>query len=491
MEMKKSFLLAGAASVALAMFAGCAVLEDAAKKGQNALAYSSAQNHAIRLKNFDQAYNEYKSECDAYRKNNPGQIAEDALLPYMPYLNRAAALASTFHHDYDEYKDGGPIFNRNIEQIIKERIKEYIKDKRWDYALEEARERIEKINNSIVGNNQVITLFKHRLSVINEAVANKNHMIDPQEDKWRSRKADIEKRLQRYESANKEFEKRKGEWQAEIDEINKGKKADDDAKAAAQANLEKNKNNPDFIYPNKKICNSSVTLYRDFKSGMNRQIVLNKPVKPELKLHNWYAFSAKFYGGLDSDKLEGIKGTVQYIFAGVPKKGSAEVLVGVYLVPEDRTLFESLVQKYKKEMPNAVVTKKTIERNKRNYQNLFVRTELEHSIQLKQKNKIVRICRYEFKTTWSKAFLKYSKERQDYNLRKHYKSEAPTIDYNNALNEYNYKYSFGEYYNCPNAEITVDIFDEMQLKTYDAIAKKYQNIQKNEAEKARQKQLNF
>ena len=67
--------------------------------------------------------------------------------------------------------------------------------------------------------------------------------------------------------------------QAELEK----KIAEKAAKEKAAAALADAMKNPDFKFPNKKICTSSVQLYKDFYSGMNKAFIEQKITAPDPK----------------------------------------------------------------------------------------------------------------------------------------------------------------------------------------------------------------
>jgi hypothetical protein len=182
--------------------------------------------------------------------------------------------------------------------------------------------------------------------------------------------------------------------------------------------------------------------------------------------------------------MKEIRARIYYLFLSKPIKDSPEVLYGVDIYTKDVTLLESFIQKYKKEMPNAVITSETVEKDKQTYGSLFTRTELEHIMTLKEGAKVVKIITREYKTVYTAFYNSKSPKDREYHLVRYY-NECNNTKCSDVSRE------MTSWYNSPRVSINITIYDEAQLKAYNKLYMNHLKTKNLEKEQNRQKQLNF
>ncbi len=487
--MNKRYLLvtaAAALSTALQM-TGCASLEEAAKKGQHFIAYKNEEmdirQNGRMYSDFQTTYRTYERKRDAWKENNPGKVVDKkTILAHTAYLNRAAALPV-------ESNDT----NRNIYRLRTSDLNDfnyYFQKNDLEGCRKKSSHTLRRFAYGLEQNKRILKDLQFRLSVVDDAFANKSHMLNPDTRSWQNNRNYINKRIQDIQSANAQLEKA-------IDEVKT--KINTRAKAAAdkKAALETNRKDPAFQYPKKNICKSSVPLWRDIKSGMN--LFMLKNVKKHRDGLVTYSDSMKVLGGVC--KIEENIGTIQFCYARENKTpANTGVIFGLTFSPKDPKMSNALFEKFKKEMPNATVKKQTIERSKRSCQNYFTRYEIDHVIILKEGAKVVKITRCEYKTTFTDAYRRLLPDRQKYLTDEFYDPSSKRREREkwNAARRQVHSFAFAsrgiskkDFYNCANVSCDVNIYDEQQYKAYNRF---YQKAQKNDSQqdlKKRQQQLDF
>ena len=477
--MKKSLIVAGAASLAIAMFAaGCAELENAAKTAMNAtkeaqsrLAYQHLRER-LRQDNYEEAYKKYQSERAKYQKDNPGQIvADDATLPYMAYLDSAASLAAKNLPE----RFVNPLDNNNNNRWMNE----HFTYKKWNDCIKAAEAVIKTAQKSIKLNNEELKKLQRRAAIIDEATANRKHMFQP----YGYRKSEIDKKIQECKEYIAYGEKYISDAQSKIAQarnaMNNAKKFEEET--------EKNLKNPAFLYPKKNICSSSVPLWRDFKSGMNclvlrKMKLVNDARTPAL------VDSISVIGGLyrHEEKI----GSVTFVYAReAMTPANTGVLIGLLFNSSNRNMEKALIEKYKKELPGAVITKKTIQKENRIYRNFFTRYVFEHIVKFQKGAKVVQIIRIEHKTVftdyYSSRSYSYQKQIVDQFYAEYTKNKRESASFLGLLTSQKY------FYNCKNAGIAVKIYDEQQMKAYHKFYLKYKKNVETEKSQKQQQNLNF
>ena len=166
--MKKIHLqiLSAAGLLSVLFISGCAALEqvgDAAKRGFSyKLAHDSLhQMGQPNLDIYNYALEKYEKEREEFKKDNPGKVIEDdALLPYMAYLEYAANNAC-LNIKEPETPDWQLGYLSNIEECDAEMKKIN------DYC-----------DSLISKNNDEIKLLQQRLVIVEDAIANQKHMYN-------------------------------------------------------------------------------------------------------------------------------------------------------------------------------------------------------------------------------------------------------------------------------------------------------------------------
>ena len=460
--MKKSYLpvIMGMALASATLLSGCAVMEEIAQNAENRFAYSEEVNR-IRTqgwaeKDFETIYKKYEREQDAYKKNNPKQVITDTtILPYMAYLDLAAHRACEIENINHRPRLNIPKFQNT----------------------EEAKRSFDKI---IAENNNAIKLLQRRLAIVNEAEANFKHMyIISSYDK-----KDIERQIKILKRTKNNIEESKSSILAQVEKREKEQRDKESAEKALAENLK----NPAFLYPKTNICNSSVTLLQDFKSGMNSLMLkkefYNNPSNDGIRELEVDGRKYNFFGGhyLKTDFMNiGSLGIYYARESETPKNTGVLFCARMFL--ENAKTIDDLIVKYKKEMPNAVVTKKAVEKNKQTYLNYFTRYEIHHYVTFKQGAKVVSIVRAENKTTFTNSWKRYSPQFKMRELKRY--AEGITKR-KNLSNKY-----IKNFYNCEYYAGSITIYDENQLNAYSKIYSQYKQNQTKEKAKKRQQQLNF
>lgn len=477
--MKKSLIFAGAASLAIAMFAaGCAELENAAKTALNAtkeaqsrLAYQHLRER-LRQDNYEEAYKKYQSERAKYQKDNPGQIvADDATLPYMAYLDSAASLAA---ENLPE-RFVNPLDHNNNNRWMNE----HFTYKKWNDCIKAAEAVIKTAQKSIKLNNEELKKLQRRAAIIDEATANRKHMFQP----YGYRKSEIDGKIQECKEYIAYGEKYISDAQSKIAQarnaMNNAKKFEEET--------EKNLKNPAFLYPKKNICSSSVPLWRDFKSGMNCLVLRKMKLVNDARTPALVDSISVIGGGYKhKEKI----GTVTFVYAReAMTPANTGVLIGLLFNSSDRNMEKALIEKYKKELPGAVITKKNIQKEKRTYRNFFTRYVFEHIVKFQKGAKVVQIIRTEHKTVftdyYSSRSYSFQKQIVDQFYAEYTKNKRESASFIGWLTSQKY------FYNCKNAGISVKIYDEQQMKAYHKFYLKYKKNVETEKSQKQQQNLNF
>lgn len=476
--MKKSLIFAGATSLAVAIFAtGCAELKNAAKEAQSRLAYQHLQESLWYNMNYEEAYQKYQSEKEKYQKDNPGQIvADDATLPYMAYLNLAASNAN--HNLPETFKH----FRGNNSK----KMNEYLTRKKWDDYIKFAENEIETAQNSLKLNTEELKKLQHRAAIVDEATANRKHMLKP----YSYSKSKIDEKITEFKKYIADDEKHISDMQSKIAKVRN-----------IIEETEKNLKNPAFLYPKKNICSSSVPLWRDFKSGMNCLVLRKMKLVNDARTPALVDSISVIGGGYRHEEKIG---EVTFIYAReAMTPANTGILIGLLFNPTDKKIEKALIEKYKKELPGAVITKKTIQKEKRSYKNYFTRYVLEHVVKFQKGAKVVQIIRREHKTVFTDAFRRRSPDDQKYITDIFYdpsyakKKRKARAELTKALYGLAFApdsspaFSKGEFYNCEHASCAVKIYDEQQMKAYHKFYLKYKKDVESEKNRKQQQNLNF
>ena len=453
--MKKIVTTCGIA-LGIAIISGCAAIEDR-------IEYSKQEQNASVCNDYMVAYQTYQElaakELDNRKEaEKAGQNFADGELSstaHMAWLLRSAELVA-----------GSSINDRALE-VLKER---------------------DKILSEALANYQYFHVTTHRDSY--------GRTEDPVHDRLERAKGEIASALPAAEVEQSRREQAKA-----------AEKAAKAAKEAAKAALEKNLKDPAFLYPNRNICASSVKLYKDWQSGVNRIAILNKevvnkdlPSGDRIEILNLKAVDKpdklKFNGApifsvSDRTEMTGIKGDLTYVYGcESEKEGARAALIGVLIEPDDKTMTNDFIQKYRREMPNAKITQYSKEVSKRNFKNWFERSVIEHVTVFQDGAKVVKVIRAETKTTYSKVFTTLSKNRQDSLKQQYYEEEKGEISM--ALSK---AFGLGAYepsfFKSQNYICSVYIYDEMQLNAYAKIRNASDKEAAAEKAKDTQKKLDF
>lgn len=120
-------------------------------------------------------------------------------------------------------------------------------------------------------------------------------------------------------------------------------------KKEAEKEVANNRDNNEFAYPNAKICDSKVALYKSYYSGMNRKIIETDFQKKPSKVYDTLGFYATSIG---QDYINGDNKTtpeVDFIFAQESLESQEAVLVCVQIViPSPDVTMNDLIEKYAK-----------------------------------------------------------------------------------------------------------------------------------------------
>lgn len=481
--MKKSLIFAGAASLAVAMFAaGCAELENVAKASQNAakevqsrLAYQHLQERLRMGINYEEAYKKYQSERAKYQKDNPGQIvADDATLPYMAYLDSAASNAA--ENLPERFVDPLDHYNNRW-------MNERFTSKKWNDCIKGAEAVIKTAQKSIKLNNEELKKLQRRAAIIDEATANRKHMLKP----YGYPKSKIDEKIQECKKYIADGEKYISDAQSKIAQAKDIMSSAQKEAEKLKEEIEKNLKNPAFLYPKKNICSSSVPLWHDFKSGMNclvlhKMKLVNDACTPAL------VDSISVIGGgyRHKEKI----GNVTFVYAReAMTPANTGVLIGLLFNSVDENMEKALIEKYKKELPGAVITKKTIQKEKRTYRNYFTRYVLEHIVKFQKGAKVVQIIRSEHKTVftdhYSSRSYSFQKQIVDEFYAEYKKNKMESTSFLGWVPSQKY------FYNCKNAGLSVKIYDEQQMKAYHKFYLKYKKNVETEKSQKQQQNLNF